>query len=111
MPAGVFREQFQFIPHEEILRFEEITRLAEISIGLGARKLRITGGEPLVRPPLDRLIYQLAQLPDRACEGGAFRRRGIRTPGDQSSDEGYTTASQRLQRFFPPLFPIRKFPD
>jgi len=64
MPSEIFDNNFQFIPHERILRFEEITRLARISVGLGVRKLRITGGEPLVRKDIDQLITQLAQLSD-----------------------------------------------
>lgn len=63
MPGELFGDKFQFIPHENILRFEEIIRLARIGIELGVHKLRITGGEPLVRRGVDRLVSQLAQLP------------------------------------------------
>lgn len=64
MPADVFNDDFEFLPHPQILRFEEVTRLARISTTLGVRKLRITGGEPLVRHDLHRLIEQLSQIPD-----------------------------------------------
>src|SRR4051794_2009116 len=54
MPAEVFGRDFAFLPHEQVLTFEEIERLARLFVGLGVGKLRITGGEPLVRrgPPV-----------------------------------------------------------
>jgi GTP 3',8-cyclase len=64
MPAEVFHEKFKFLPHSDVLTFEEITRLARIGTDLGVRKLRITGGEPLVRQEIEVLIAQLAQLPN-----------------------------------------------
>jgi cyclic pyranopterin phosphate synthase len=54
----------QFRPRQEILSFEEISRVARICAGLGIRKLRITGGEPLVRKDLPHLIQMLAEIPD-----------------------------------------------
>lgn len=62
MPEEIFGERFQFLPHDEILRFEEITRLTRIIIRLGAVKLRLTGGEPLVRLEVEELVRQLAEL-------------------------------------------------
>ena len=62
MPAEVFGENYRFLPKREVLTFEEITRLARIFIGLGAVKLRLTGGEPLVRQQVERLVEQLAAL-------------------------------------------------
>ena len=56
MPAEVFGRDFAFLPKELVLSFEEITRLAAIFVGLGVGKLRITGGEPLVRRDLPVLI-------------------------------------------------------
>ena len=63
MPAEVFGESYQFLPKEEILSFEEIHRLARISVELGVNKVRITGGEPLLRNELHVLIAMLAQVP------------------------------------------------
>ncbi|MEX2241421.1 MAG: GTP 3',8-cyclase MoaA [Burkholderiales bacterium] len=63
MPREVFDHDFKFLPHEEILRFEEIARLARVFAGLGVKKVRITGGEPLVRRELHRLVAMLAKLP------------------------------------------------
>ena len=51
-----------FLPRSEVLRFEELVRLARVFAGLGVRKLRITGGEPLVRRDLPTLIGMLAEL-------------------------------------------------
>ena len=62
MPAEVFGRDFAFLPRDEVLSFEEIARLASIFVGLGVHKLRITGGEPLVRRDLPSLIGLLAPL-------------------------------------------------
>src|SRR5687767_6164550 len=56
-------ENVQFRPRHEILSFEEISRVARVLAGLGMRKLRLTGGEPLVRADLFVLVEQLARLP------------------------------------------------
>jgi cyclic pyranopterin phosphate synthase len=62
MPAEVFGRDFAFLPHDEILRYEEIARLAAVFVSLGVRKLRITGGEPTVRRGLPELVAMLAAL-------------------------------------------------
>lgn len=62
MPAEIFGERYHFLPREEILSFEEITRLAKVFIGLGVTKLRITGGEPLLRSDLPELISLLSSI-------------------------------------------------
>jgi len=64
MPADVFGEAYRFLPKAELLTFEEIARLARVFAGLGARKVRLTGGEPLIRKELDRLIALIAAIPD-----------------------------------------------
>ncbi|MBF8290773.1 MAG: moaA [Chloroflexi bacterium] len=69
MPAEVFGRDYAFLPHTEVLTYEEIRRLAAIAVDLGVRKLRITGGEPLVRKSLPDLIAMLAVL--RAPDGAA----------------------------------------
>ncbi|HSB12492.1 MAG TPA: GTP 3',8-cyclase MoaA, partial [Blastocatellia bacterium] len=55
-------EEYVWIERREILSFEEITRLARLFVGLGVEKIRITGGEPLVRKDLDRLVRMLSGL-------------------------------------------------
>jgi cyclic pyranopterin phosphate synthase len=62
MPAELFGDRYEFLPKREILTFEEIERLAGIFIGLGVRKIRLTGGEPLLRAQLPRLVAKLAAL-------------------------------------------------
>jgi cyclic pyranopterin phosphate synthase len=62
MPKEVFGRDFAFLPHDEVLTFEEITRVARSAVGLGVEKLRITGGEPLVRRDLPSLIGMLAAI-------------------------------------------------
>jgi cyclic pyranopterin phosphate synthase len=63
MPREVFDSSYRFLPHSAILSFEEISRLARIFTGLGVQKIRLTGGEPLVRRDLSRLVAMLAGLP------------------------------------------------
>lgn len=63
MPKEVFGRDFKFLPASSLLSFEEITRLARIFTGLGVEKIRLTGGEPLVRRDIEQLIGMLAPLP------------------------------------------------
>ena len=64
MPRDFFGAEFPFLPREGILTFEEIYRLASIFHSLGVRKIRLTGGEPLLRADLPVLVRLLARLPD-----------------------------------------------
>ena len=65
MPKDVFDKQYQFLPHAQLLSFEEITRLARVFIGHGVEKIRLTGGEPLLRKDIERLVEMLARLTTR----------------------------------------------
>ena len=62
MPAEVFGERYQFLPKPELLTFEEITRLTRIFTRFGVNKLRLTGGEPLVRADMEKLVAMLAEI-------------------------------------------------
>src|SRR3982751_4931138 len=62
MPKEVFGRDYQFLPRAQLLDYEEITRRARAFVANGVTKLRITGGEPLVRRNLERLIEMLAAL-------------------------------------------------
>ena len=62
MPKEVFGANFAFLPHRDVLTFEEITRLARIFVAQGVEKIRITGGEPLVRRDVEKLVAMLAQI-------------------------------------------------
>jgi len=64
MPKEVFGRDFQFLARTELLTFEEITRLARVFVALGVEKLRLTGGEPLVRRDIERLVALLAGIED-----------------------------------------------
>lgn len=63
MPREVFGADFAFLPRNEILTFEEITRLARVFAAHGVRKIRLTGGEPTLRAELPKLIEMLAEIP------------------------------------------------
>ncbi len=67
MPKEVFDKDYPYLPHADLLSFEEITRVARQFVALGVRKIRLTGGEPLLRKNIEVLIEQLAQL--RTPEG------------------------------------------
>jgi cyclic pyranopterin phosphate synthase len=62
MPAEIFGEKYTFLPREDLLTFEEIARLVRVFGDLGARKIRLTGGEPLMRKDIEILVAQLAAL-------------------------------------------------
>ena len=62
MPGDLYGEQYRFLLRDEILSFEEVERLARLFVSLGATKLRVTGGEPLLRHQLPKLIDRLAAI-------------------------------------------------
>src|SRR5271169_1140717 len=62
MPKDVFGRDYPFLPHADLLTFEEITRLARVFKAHGIEKIRLTGGEPLLRKRLERLVAMLAEL-------------------------------------------------
>ncbi len=63
MPMEVFGPDYRFLPRDRVLTYEEVTRVARIFVGLGVEKIRLTGGEPLVRRDLNHLISQLRAIP------------------------------------------------
>jgi GTP 3',8-cyclase len=85
MPKDVFGHDYPFLPHADLLTFEEITRVARAFVGLGVRKIRLTGGEPLLRKNLERLVAMLAGLGDldlTLTTNGALLARKARTLRD-----------------------------
>jgi cyclic pyranopterin phosphate synthase len=62
MPKEVFGREYEFLPRSELLTFEEIERVARIAVRLGVEKIRITGGEPLARRDVERLVAMLGPL-------------------------------------------------
>ena len=83
MPKEVFDKDYKFLPQTSLLSFEEITRTARLFVGHGVSKLRLTGGEPLLRKHLEVLVAQLADL---------------RTPDGQPLDITLTTNGSLLAR-------------
>jgi GTP 3',8-cyclase len=63
MPKEVYGRDYAFLPRRDLLTFEEIARLAQIFAGLGVEKIRLTGGEPLIRRDVERLVEMLAEIP------------------------------------------------
>jgi len=67
MPKEIFDKDYAYLPHSDLLSFEEITRIAKVFVAHGVQKIRLTGGEPLLRKNIERLIEQLSVL--RTVEG------------------------------------------
>ncbi len=70
MPKEIFDKNYSYLPHAALLSFEEITRIAKVFVAHGVQKIRLTGGEPLLRKNIERLIEQLSAL--RTLEGRAL---------------------------------------
>ena len=62
MPAEIFGDRYEFLPKADLLTFEEITRIVNIAVGLGVTKVRITGGEPLVRQKIEELVGMISAV-------------------------------------------------
>lgn len=85
MPKEIFGKDHLFLPRAELLTFEEIHRLARLCVDLGVRKIRLTGGEPLLRHDLERLIAMLAALPGldlTLTTNGSFPARRVQSLKD-----------------------------
>jgi cyclic pyranopterin phosphate synthase len=82
MPREAFDHRHPYVPHSEVLRFEEVVRLAGIFVRLGVRKIRLTGGEPLLRRDLPELVRQLAAIraPDGSPIDLALTTNGVLLP-------------------------------
>jgi cyclic pyranopterin phosphate synthase len=83
MPKEVFDKNYAYLPHSSLLSFEEITRVARLFVAHGVEKIRLTGGEPLLRKDLERLVAQLREL---------------RTPSGRPLDLTLTTNGSLLAR-------------
>jgi len=84
LPAELFGDDFKFLPLEELLSFDELTAIARAFVALGVEKIRLTGGEPLLRPKLPALITRLRAL-------------------DPALDLALTTNGHRLAKLAAPL--------
>src|SRR6201988_36534 len=83
IPKEVFNREYRFLPHSALLTFEEIERLARVFVAHGVEKIRLTGGEPLLRKNLEFLIERLA---------------GLKTPEGRPLDLTLTTNGSLLAR-------------
>jgi cyclic pyranopterin phosphate synthase len=87
MPKEVFGRDYPFLPHDELLTFEEVARVARLFVDQGVAKIRLTGGEPLLRRNVERLIELLAGIGDvdlTLTTNGALlakKARGLRDAG------------------------------
>lgn len=83
MPKEIFNKDYAYLPQRDLLSFEEITRLAKLFVAHGVTKIRLTGGEPLLRKNLEELIHMLS---------------GIRTANGQQIDLTLTTNAALLKQ-------------
>jgi GTP 3',8-cyclase len=108
MPRAVFDKDYAFLPHSALLSFEEIERLARLFVAHGVEKIRLTGGEPLLRKNLEFLIERLAQLTTPAgrpldltlTTNGSLLARKARS----LKDAGLTRVTVSLDALDEPLF-------
>ena len=106
MPKEIFNRDYKFLERTALLSFEEITRLARVFVSLGARKVRLTGGEPLLRAGLEQLVGMLAEVSGVAdltltTNGGLLPRKAqaladagldrVKVSRDSLSDEVFST--------------------
>ena len=99
MPA----EDVVFMNRDEVLRFEEIERVVRVAVGLGVNKVRLTGGEPLVRRDLHRLIAQIAAIPEIVDIG--LTTNGILLA--EQADRLYEAGLRRINISLDVLDPVR----
>jgi len=95
MPKELFNNEHCYVPHSELLSFEEITRLARIFARRGTRKIRLTGGEPLLRRDLESLVRMLAGV---GAELGAPLDLALTTNGSILARKAAALASAGLRR-------------
>jgi cyclic pyranopterin phosphate synthase len=95
MPKEVFDRDYRFLPHAELLTFEEITRLARMFVEHGVEKVRLTGGEPLLRKGIETLVSMLAALKTR---GGLPLDLTLTTNGSILARKAKSLADAGLRR-------------
>ena len=91
MPAEIYGEKYEFLPKGELLTFEEITRLTRVFVDLGVTKVRLTGGEPLVRNGVERLVSLLAGI-------GGIKDLTLTTNGYSLAQKARALADAGLRR-------------
>ena len=91
MPAEIYGEEYEFLPKAELLTFEEVARLTRVFVELGVTKVRLTGGEPLVRNGIERLVALLAGI-------GGIKDLTLTTNGYLLAQKAQALADAGLQR-------------
>jgi len=104
MPAEIFGHDYAFLPRDEILSFEEILRVVRLAVPLGVRKLRVTGGEPLLRHDLHRLVRGAREIP--GIEDIALTTNGtlLERSAGQLRREGLSRLTVSLDSLDPQVF-------
>ena len=96
MPKEIFGRDFAFLPREQLLTFEEIARLARAFASEGVSKIRLTGGEPLLRHDLERLVAMLADIHGITDIALTTNGSGLAAHAQQLKDAGLTRATVSL---------------
>jgi len=91
MPKEVFGAAHRFLPHAEVLTFEEIARVAQVCAGLGVEKVRLTGGEPLLRRELWKLVRMISRI-------NGVREVTLTTNGSRLAEEARALREAGLSR-------------
>lgn len=104
MPKEIFGDDYVFLPREELLTFEEMERLAKIFESFGVRKIRLTGGEPLMRRNIDELVKKLLTLDNIKDVGLTTNGVLLKQYGQKLKDAGLTRLNISLDALDENLF-------
>ncbi|WP_436854766.1 GTP 3',8-cyclase MoaA [Staphylococcus caeli] len=104
MPKEIFGDDFVFLPKNELLTFDEMVRISKVYTRLGVKKIRITGGEPLLRRDLDQLIYALAQVDGIEDIGLTTNGLLLKKHGQKLYDAGLRRINVSLDAIDDPVF-------
>lgn len=104
MPKEIFGDNYAFLPKNQLLSYEEISRLVELFVSLGVKKIRLTGGEPLLRSDLSELVRKIASI--RGVEDIALTTNGLllHQYAEQLHDAGLRRLNISLDALEPALF-------
>lgn len=104
MPKEIFGDDYVFLPRDELLTFEEMERLAKIFESFGVRKIRLTGGEPLMRRNIDELVKKLLTLNNIKDVGLTTNGVLLKQYGQKLKDAGLTRLNISLDALDENLF-------
>ncbi|WP_436860581.1 GTP 3',8-cyclase MoaA [Staphylococcus caeli] len=104
MPKEIFGDDFVFLPKNELLTFDEMVRISKVYTRLGVKKIRITGGEPLLRRDLDQLIYALTQVDGIEDIGLTTNGLLLKKHGQKLYDAGLRRINVSLDAIDDPVF-------